>query len=423
MKYVLTYGILIFFFISTLFASALIPSTFLNKQVKASIETFTEEGTYPSFGLPWRQIVLDNFTDSLMFNTAYSVNSERSFQSILLNRRYEESIDQIGNLKVIYEENAVPQTNYERYWHGYLVYLRPLLALTSYTGLRLINAIFLYGGFAYLLYLIWKKLGREMVVAMIISFVLVDFFFIWKSLQFSSVFQIAIYSSIYLLKNYQKNGSYYIFFFIIGGLTSFFDLLTAPLITLGLPLILVTYMNRLNVKKVFFLCISWSIGYLLLWASKWIIVELCISPGAIQTSIDQILKRTVTKADPEFSHLVTIKRNLLQLIGYHKSNKIIMLVGTLAAALFFWRYGSFKNVKLNLVVPFAFIAIIPYAWYLVAANHSYIHVWFTYRIQLLAVLAMLLIYLECIDWGKVKNHFLKYTIRKTPTKDKHNPAT
>lgn len=406
--FIIAYIGLLLIFIVSLFLTSSIPSSALQKQIDVSVTELQKEGTYPSFGLPSRKVVLDNFTDPLMINTAYSLNSEEAFKSMLLNKRYSSSTnstDQIQNLAELYEKNNTPQTGYERYWHGYLIYLRPLLTMFSYSGIRVLNALFLYCGFVWLLVSVWKKLGRKMVIALLVGFVATDFFFIWKSLQFSAVFHVAIYSSIYFLSTYKKSTTYYVFFFIVGGITAFFDLLTVPLITLGLPLILYVALEKRNVWQIIRLCFIWTAGYLLLWASKWVLVQYFFVPGAIHTSIDQIVNRTVTKADPDFNHINTIKRNILQLLGYDKMNKIIDLVIAGVMALFFLRYVSFRKVKLQNVIPWMIIGGIPYAWYLVAANHSYLHVWYTYRLQLISVICFVLIYMEFIDWKKVKKEF------------------
>ena len=39
---------------------------------------------------------------------------------------------------------------------------------------------------------------------------------------------------------------------------------------------------------------------------------------------------------------------------------------------------------------FLLIVLMPYVWYLLLANHSYLHWWFTYRLQAVAILGLLL---------------------------------
>ncbi len=404
-SYFLSYILLLFLFITSLLVISLIPSTHLKENIGSSVNVLKNEGIYPSVGIPWRKITLDNYTDALMLNTAYSINSAVAFKSSLINKRYYDGSsgkNQLDNLEEIYNKNVEPNTGYERYWHGYLVFLRPLLVVFYYDVIRILNAVLLYSGFLYLLFLTLKKLGKKLTIALLVGFVVVDFFFIWKSLQFSSIFHIAIFSSIYLVLHHKKVQNHYLLFFIVGGLTSFFDLLTAPLITLGLPLICLVYLNKSNVKTVILHCFAWGAGYLLLWLSKWVLVELLFAPGAIQTALKTISSRTISEPDPNFSYLQTIKLNIFQLIGYHKSNKIIVLVTGIITAVFLLRYISFNKKKTRLAVSWIFIGIIPYAWYLIAANHSYLHVWYTYRIQLISVVSLIILATEFINWEKVK---------------------
>ncbi len=391
-KYLYTYLLLFSLFVASLLLISIIPSTYLKKNIGSSVEVLKYEGVYPSVGIPWRKITLDNYTDAIMLNTAYSINSAEAFKSSLINKRYYDGSNgknQLDNLEEIYNKNVEPNAGYERYWHGYLVFLRPLLAVFSYDVIRILNAVLLYGGFLYLFFLTWKKLGKKLSIALLVGFVAIDFFFIWKSMQFSSIFHIAIFSSIYLVLHQKKVQNQYLLFFIVGGLTSFFDLLTAPLITLGLPLIFIVYLNKSNIKTVILHCLAWGSGYLLLWLSKWVLVELLFAPGAIQTALNTISSRTVSEPDPNFSYVQTLKLNIFQLIGYHKSNKIIVLVSGIITSIFLLRYISFNKKKISSVLSWIMIGIIPYVWYLVAANHSYLHVWYTYRIQFISVVALL----------------------------------
>lgn len=393
-------------FLIALILSCLIPSSSIKQNIDKTLVTLKKEGTYPSFGLPWRQIVLDNFTDSLMLNTAYSVDSTKPTKSALVNIRYEGKVDnlnQISNLEKLHLHNKdIEQVGYERYWHGYLIYLRPLLTFFSYSIIRIIISIFLYSSFIIFIYSSWKKLGKKVTIALLLGLISVDFFFLGQSMQFSSIFLVGLLGSIYLLYTYKRNSSLYPLFFIVGSLTSFFDLLTAPLVTLGILLIVATSLGDKNIKNIFLNCISWSTGYLLLWFSKWLIVDLLFTHGAIATAFDQIINRTVNQAGANFSHFSTVKLNLFQLIGYNRVNKIIVLFLFIISSVFFLRYFTFRKEKINKSLPWILIGSIPYVWYLIAANHSYLHVWYTYRNQFMTVVSLLLVIMEFIDWPHVK---------------------
>ena len=107
------------------------------------------------------------FTDALMLNTAYSIDSEKPIESALLARKNyipgqtqtiskdreknlgasKSHTDKYGNIFQVDElyglmhgENITESFEYARYWHGYLIFLRPLLLVLSYERNKNINA-------------------------------------------------------------------------------------------------------------------------------------------------------------------------------------------------------------------------------------------------------------------------------------------
>ena len=386
----------------------------LKNNIGTSLTTLKSEGTYPTAGFPLRPIVLDNFTDPVMLNTAYSVDSKQPFRSALTNIRHAATLDEINqiiNLESLYKNQAKVSFGYERYWHGYLVFLRPMLVFFPYSFIRIIISVSLYAALLFFLFQSWKKLGKKATIYFLIGLVAVDFFSIGKSMQFSGVFFIGIIGSIYLLSIYKKNHDQYLLFFIIGGLTSFIDLLTAPLVTLGMMLVVLTLLNKNS--KILLYSVFWSMGYLSLWASKWIIAQFFFAPGAISTSFNQIINRTVTKADANFSIVSALRLNIFQLIGYDRTEQIILLSLFGIIFLISIRYFSFSIKKLKTITPWVIIALVPYVWYVIAANHSYLHVWYTYRNQFMSVVAACLIYSEFIDWERVNESFKKFTSKSS----------
>ena len=68
------------------------------------------------------------------------------------------------------------------------------------------------------------------------------------------------------------------FFLIVGILTSYFDFLTYPVVTLGIPLCCYFLLesDRLwnNIKRLTGFSVSWAIGYAGMCAAKWVIADL-----------------------------------------------------------------------------------------------------------------------------------------------------
>lgn len=378
-----------------------IPSEFLGSNLNKSIKVFEAEGTYPSYGLYPRKIVLDNFTESIMVNTAYSVN-DNSLRSILSAERQilsTSELNQIKNLRAAVDGNANLRSSYERYWHGYLIFLRPLLSVMPYSVIRILLHAALYGLFGLLLIKIWKQQRKSRVAALVIGAIAVDFFWLGQSIQFSQVFIIGIIMALLLLKYPGKAGK---IFFAGGALTSFFDLLTAPLVVLGF--LLIADGEKKSFTNLVKQASLWSMGYLLFWTTKWLLTELFLGSGAISNALVHVVNRTVTSPDANFSHFRAIQLNLAQLVGYAKLSQII--VGLIGVGLFgLWLSFKKKKVDISKVGYWLMMGLIPYAWYLVTANHCYLHVWFTYRSQFMTIAGLFLAYVELVDWQKVNKVF------------------
>lgn len=399
-RYLTLYFSLLFLAVFSLYVVHLIPTSSLKSQLEKSLPTFQKEGIYPSYGLYPRPIVLDNYTDSLMLNTAYYQESP-PLKAALLNERLVVSAkesDQIKNLVAAYKDQGQTAT-YQRYWHGYLVWLRPLLTVFTYAQIRAVMQLSLYTVFTFLVYLAYKKRGWAVSSALLLSALAVDFFFIGVSMQFVAVFLIGILAACYLLKKGSPQNEKVIFA-TTGMLSAFFDLLTAPVVSLGW-LLFVSPSRKVSslIKN----CLSWAVGYSVFWFSKWALVELLYGTGALSDAWHHVVNRTVTQADTNFSKGQAILLNVYQLIGYAKASKILvamLVLGALVSLIIFHHRKLNKSKRRN-IIYWMLVAVIPYAWYLVAANHSYLHVWFTYRAQLLTVGGLFLIYTELISWQKV----------------------
>ena len=118
------------------------------------------------------------------------------------------------------------------------------------------------------------KIAKECNVlsAIAYAFVLLNIGFITMSfsLQFLPNTLITLIASIVIAYNYKKeNFNKYIsyLFLIIGTLTGYFDLLTYPLITFGIPFLFYIYMlgkddKKVSIKNIILIGFSWLLGYI-----------------------------------------------------------------------------------------------------------------------------------------------------------------
>ena len=373
----MAYGLLIALFFSLSTLSNTIPQSSIYDNAKESKEYFSQHDTYPEV-LNVSYFTLDYFTDALMINIASSGDDEHILDTTLLNPYHSQSK---GISEGLNTQNSSDIEHYSRYWHGYLLVLKPLLIFYSYNQIRIINAIFLLLVTCYCFYLIYIKVGKRIAVSFIISLLLIAFPIVPLTFQFSTCFYIAFIATIILLKFPQltntRDGSI-IFFFIVGGATSYFDFLTTPQITLGFPL--VAYLikeNRFNkVKELLVLGCIWALGYASIWVSKWLIAYILTGENVIMAAVEQAEYRTAGEYNTQCLNTP------IKILSY-----IIPFI-TLFLLCIYKKYTIGKKaVKDNLYL--LLLALFVPAWYLLLRNHSVVHYWFTWRAIVLTIFCIL----------------------------------
>ncbi|MFL2109896.1 hypothetical protein [Marinilactibacillus psychrotolerans] len=375
-KIVINYTLLIVSFVMLLALAYSIPNSFIQSKANHSISAITEEGDYRLLNPEDYGSRLDNSTDRLMINTALK-----------------------GSANPLYE--AMDNSNYARYWHGTQIILRPLLMFISYTAIRQIYGFLLVLLIGLTFYFILKKLDVFVALSFLVSLMFVRFYTFFLSMQFSNIFVILFLALIYLMSRedqYFKKRYYIDFFIIVGAISNFVDLLTTPLITLGVPLILIYYWKSKNeepflldtVKQTLGNSILWGLGYGVTWGLKWIIASLVLKRNIVLDAITQILFRTEGDKNWPVSRIRMLELNFN--LMFNKLN-ILFLAMVLLAFIGFIVINR-RNIKFKFNYFTAGILVtglFPYAWYIILANHSQIHFWFTYRLQYVSIFAVLAI--------------------------------
>ncbi len=190
--------------------------------------------------------ILDNFTDSYMLSIAVFENDEPVMIRAMKNYYAMESVDSLpfDSLYSYLNGGSCYGENYAWYWHGYLVILKPLLLLFSYSDLRILNMILISMLILYVTRLCHDKLPKGVATVFGVTFMFMMPLTILLCLDMANMFYIVLLSMIFLLKRkdfWMNSEKSMLFFMIIGMSTSYMDFLTYPMITLGIPL--VTYMT------------------------------------------------------------------------------------------------------------------------------------------------------------------------------------
>lgn len=204
-------------------------------------------------------------------------------------------------LRLYFESpDLVRSADYSRYWHGYLLLLKPALALGfDISSIRVCKIAMQAVLIACIAILLLKE--RLLVPGLAFLFFLLSTHFetVFVSMQYSSVY-ILVYGAItYILlskrHSLEKQCTLFVF---VGALTNFFDLLTAPLLTLCIPLLFILFLsakrekNPLSAQQVLKIALFWSLGYFGIWLMKWAVASIILNENIFSQAVSQAALRT-----------------------------------------------------------------------------------------------------------------------------------
>lgn len=158
-----------------------------------------------------------------------------------------------------------------------------MLLVADVAYLRMLNLLVQVLLTAYLISLLGQQLGRGAVFSYLLAYLLLNPVSLALSFQYTSVYCITTGMSIVALRRIRCDetvGEYYLVFFLLAGiLTAFFDFLTYPFVSLGIPLTIVlclaNHRGRLRTLREglqYLLAASaaWCFGYSGMFAGKWL---------------------------------------------------------------------------------------------------------------------------------------------------------
>ncbi|MCL1973038.1 MAG: hypothetical protein FWG57_08665 [Endomicrobia bacterium] len=387
-------------FLLMLFVFSL-PTDGMRENLKQSIRLFETEGVYPEIIKGITATRLDNWTDATMLGIAVrEKNDDESALSAALkllrmDSKKENKNPVVSLIDYLRNEPNMGRTDWGRYWLGFLVILKPLLLLFGYAQIRLISLYLLIALLVCVSVMIHKKLGFSILINFIISIMVLMPLTIPLSLHFSTATYIALTATAAVLLFYDKilpNYRYLYFFMIIGSCTSYVDFLSFPLITIGMPLIILillmdkSYKLRDRIRTVGLCSIWWAIGYGGMWIGKWGINAIFVKDYKLP--IDIFLTRiSLESGTIEFTLKNVFSRSIEPLIACGILYIFIFVLVVRIARLI--KRREISRQSLINTSPFLVIALMSPVWYIFASNHSYVHSWFTYRTWFIAVFALL----------------------------------
>ena len=375
---------------SLLLLPYLVPARLTQDECYESLPVLVEEDRYPLDPRSGRK--LDNFTDcTMLLEAAYT--GEESVLELAVNvysARLETSSNPYTSFVSIYSENGESTAPYEyaRYWHGYLVFLRPLFAKLNYAQIRQLNLAVQYTLLLALLCLIQKR-RPSFLFPFLITVLFLAPSAIGRVLEYSSVYYILLLFLLLLLWNPKgriTEENVWLLFLFSGILTAYFDFLTAPTLTLTIPLCFLFVQRaghgtwKQNARLFLRCCFVWGFGYAGMWSGKWLLALLFQGRGFLSSLGEQMWLYTGPSINGHIvTHAESMSRNLGELF---KDRDLVILYVSLACLLLAAAVRRHRHIDRKCLADALWVllpVLIPFVWTIFLKNHTMRHYWFTYR--------------------------------------------
>ena len=410
LKYTGIFIITVLVAFALLILTSAIPKSAIEKNIKDSVNFFKNNAGIQELVKKRDFTYIHYYADAIIMNIIYHSDSTDPVKSAMWANHYRKIQADVNDdfIESVTKE-LKPNTEYLRYWHGSIVALRPLLTILNIEQIYLLNEFLLYL-LALTLFIVIIKRSKKIATIYLIAMIMTVFPIVPFCIEFSSTYYIMFITSLIAIK-IEKKGDKGLFklFFITGMVTCFFDFLTTEILTIGVPILLVLAIrkedNRLQSFKdgiIFILKsgILWLTSYSLMWLAKWVLASLILNINAFEYVKDKaLLRMNGGNTSTNVKYFDALYRNWHNLYPINiiktKSTVIILSVLLLVISIIMLDWKKIKKKYFSLFM--LIIAIIPYVRYLVLANHSYYHAFFTFRSQMISIIAFLLIIVDCYN--------------------------
>ena len=244
------------------------------------------------------------------------------------------------------------------------------------------------------LFLFYRRFGRNLTLAFALTLLTINPITAAINFQISDIFCIILLSTIFILKRNDfllRNENYLYFFLILGIVTVYVDFLTYPFAAFGISLCVCVLMNQKIfftsetikvLKKLSSYLSAWGFGYGGMWFGKWTLATILTGENVLMSALNNAIYRTSTtlsaaEGNSTFTFFDVIARNFSALMR----GPLPIILGVLLIYLLYLiirRKKKFPTTT-SMTLTFAFIILLPFLWYAVLKNHSYVHDYMAYR--------------------------------------------
>lgn len=389
-----------------------IPEQAMREHAIESADILYEQGNYAASQTE-DNLAIDNFTPAWMLNIAVQTSGGNPFKESLTDRFIKTEGGNSVSWLHEWSENPDDKSGlwvYWRYWMGSLVLLKPLLVFFNVRQIQfiyqLIFVMLLFGAAISTA----RRLGRKgpfAAMALAFAYAVMHGFEAAAQIQFFPSFALSAIGIIWALRVRDAAWPIARGFLFLGAFTTFFDLLSNPLLTIGMPFcaLLVRFLGEKRprdiLKYLALAALAWGMAYGIIWFAKWVLTGIVANQNVVEDALYQANYRAGGGDQGKYNRFTVILKGFamaLKIRGY----LFPLLLGLLLAFVVMVvicvaqkRKGNFRGKDLWAGVGlFVLVGSMPYLWILVFGNHSAEHSFFTYRNQAITVFAILL----CLQW-------------------------
>ena len=398
-----------------------LPTARIYHNVDRSSRIYELEGHAPFWAGGVIHTRIDNFTDAIMLmKAAYPV--ENLIDSAFLNPSWkfiDDTPDAPVNTLVDVMKNERQADGevwyYPLYWHGYLVILKPALLISPVHDLRVLNFYIQFFLTLTVLFLFYKKFGRNLTLAFALILLTLNPVTAAIDFQNSDVFCIILLSTIFIFRRNEmllRGQNYLYFFLILGIVTVYVDFLTYPFAAFGISLCVCVLMNqkffcdaepKKILAKLSSYLFAWGFGYGGMWAGKWILATIFTGENVLLSAFGKAIYRTSTtlsaaEGGMTFTYFDVLARNFSALMR----GPLPVILALLLIYLLYLLIRRKKKIfaTKSIALTFAFIILLPFIWYAVLKNHSYVHDYMTYRNLAVTIFGTMIFFVGIREKGK-----------------------
>ena len=401
-----------------LFVVFMIPVSGIEEHVRNSAELIRNEGTYPKV-TKYATSQLDNFTDSIIMLAAAD-RSEEYLRNRVVHVYYGliDGLDRAEGLAAHYLDGAefTREYDYARYWHGYMIFAKPMFSVFDYGTVRLINGIIQVLLVIVICILMFRCGVWQAIIPYIITYLMLMPAALAKSMQFSTCFYLMSLGVLGLtimrsrVKNFAAASAFV--FLNLGILTAYFDLLTYPMAVFGVPAVMYLIVaDDSPLRKFIGLVragILWCIGYGGMWIMKWILGSLITGTNLFNNASSVFKERTAATSSDGMEHYGIISSVRMNYAAFLKTPVTVVLLIFLVVMTVLILIKLFKR-ELSLpqvikkLAPYFILSMAPVVWYIFARNHSAMHYWFTNKACVVTIFSAMCGVTEVIKMTKTSS--------------------